>query len=74
MLQQSTGVWSLGADKSSSVFIALTEDLPLWKYSAQFCNLDQHSCLDDTTLKSIYLIGANYYRPLDLPEMGDLTW
>ncbi|KAL0182047.1 hypothetical protein M9458_021422, partial [Cirrhinus mrigala] len=32
------------------------------------------SGLDDATINSLFWIGANYYRPVDLPDTTGLSW
>ncbi|KAL0163850.1 hypothetical protein M9458_039603, partial [Cirrhinus mrigala] len=32
------------------------------------------SGLDNTTINSLFWIGANYYRPVDLPDTTGLSW
>lgn len=56
-------------------FISLThEGLPITEYTARFCQLAQCSFLDDEALISVYWVGANYYNPLDSPNMKDVLW
>lgn len=50
------------------------EGLPVLEYNVRFCQLTLGSHFDDKTLKSLYWVGANYYNPLDLPEISKGTW
>ncbi len=49
-------------------------DLPFLEYAREFCELAMITALDDATLNSLFWIGANYYRPVDLPDNTGLSW
>ncbi len=56
-------------------FIALAHrDLPFPEYSREFCGLAAATALDDATILSLFLHGANSHRPLDLPDTKGLCW
>ncbi|KAL0188679.1 hypothetical protein M9458_015778, partial [Cirrhinus mrigala] len=51
-------------------------DLPFVEYAREFCpgRLAMMSGLDDATINSLFWIGANYSRPVDLPDTTGLSW
>ncbi|KAI2658485.1 Opioid growth factor receptor [Labeo rohita] len=49
-------------------------DLPFSEYAREFCGLAMMSGLDDSTINSLFWIGANYSRPVDLPDTTGLSW
>ncbi|KAL0203317.1 hypothetical protein M9458_001335, partial [Cirrhinus mrigala] len=49
-------------------------DLPFVEYAWEFCGLATMSVLDNTTLNSLFWIGANYNRPVVLPDTTGLSW
>ncbi len=49
-------------------------DLPFVAFAWEFCGIDANTALDDATLNSLFWIGANYHRPVDLPDTPGLSW
>lgn len=59
----------------SAQFIEFTqENLSIFEYSAQFCQLAVKTDFNDETLNSLYWTRANYYSSLELPNMEKGTW
>ncbi len=48
--------------------------LPFFEYAREFCGLAVVTALEDTTLNFLYLLGANYHKPVDLPDTTGLSW
>ncbi len=44
------------------------------EYAHEFCGLAVWAALDNDTLISLFWIGANYHRPVDLPDTTGLSW
>ncbi len=56
-------------------FAALAhQDLPFVEYTREFCGLANFATLDDATLNSLFWIGVNCHRPVDLPDTTGLSW
>ncbi len=56
-------------------FIALARrDLPFVEYWWKFCGLAAVMAFDDATNLSLFWHGANYHRPVDLPDTTGLGW
>ncbi|XP_058601096.1 mucin-7-like [Onychostoma macrolepis] len=49
-------------------------DLLLMEYAQEFCGIVASMALDDATMNSLFWIGANYDRPVDLPDTTGLSW
>ncbi len=49
-------------------------DLPLTEFVKEFSGLAVWTGFDDATLNSLFWIGANYHRPVDLPDTTGLRW
>ncbi len=59
----------------ADLFSALARrDLPFGQYAWEFCGLALCTALNDATINSLFWIGANYHRPLDLPDTTGLSW
>ncbi len=49
-------------------------DLQLEEFAQEFGRLAMWMELDDAMLNSLFWIGANYHRPVDLPDTIGLSW
>ncbi len=59
----------------ANLFSALAHrDLPFGEYARKFCGLAVCTALKDATINSLFWIGANYHRPVDLPDTTGLSW
>ncbi len=61
--------------ETAARFSALAHlDLPFVEFSREFCRLAARTALDAAALNSLFWIGANYHRPVDLPDTTGLSW
>ncbi len=51
-----------------------SKNLPLLEYAVEFSQLVVLTAFDNVTLNSLFWIGANYHRPVDLPDTTGLCW
>ncbi len=59
----------------ADLFSALAHlDLLFVAFAREFYRIYTNTELDDTTLNSLFWIGANYHRPVDLPDTTGLSW
>ncbi len=49
-------------------------DLPFVEYAREFCGLATRTTFGDATINSLFWHGANYHRPVDLPDTTGLCW
>ncbi len=47
---------------------------PFFEYAREFCGLATVTASEDATLNFLYLLGANYHNPVDLPDTTGLSW
>ncbi len=48
--------------------------LPFFEYARDFCGLAAATALEDATLNLLFWLGANYHRPVDLPDTIGQSW
>ncbi len=62
-------------EMAAARFLALArKDLPFYKYAGEFYGLAAATAWDDATLNSLFWLGTNYHRPVDLPDTTGLSW
>ncbi len=61
--------------EDAASFAALARlGLPFFEYARDFCGLAAATALEDATLNLLFWLGANYHRPVDLPDTIGLSW
>ncbi len=65
---------SVGMDVADLFSALAHRDLPFGEYAQEFCGLTICTALKDATINSLFWIGANYHRPVDLPDTTGLSW
>lgn len=61
-------------DYTAEFFTLTHEGLSILVYTGHFCPLAKRTHFDDETVKPLYWIGANYYSPLNFPDLRKGTW
>ncbi len=47
---------------------------PSWSFAGEFCKLAAVTELHDAAILHLFRLGANYQRPMDLPDTTGLCW
>ncbi len=55
-------------------FILALWDLPFYEYAGEFSRFVAATVLDDATINTMFWLGANYHRPVDLLDTTGLSW
>ncbi len=62
-------------DSLTSKFTSLApKDISLLEYAVEFRQLAVLMAFNDAALNSLFWIGANYYRAVNLPDTRGLSW
>ncbi len=59
---------------AACIFALSHRDLPFYEYAGEFCRLAVGTALDDAAINHLFWLGANYHRPVDLPDTTGLSW
>ncbi len=62
------------AEVPACIFALSRRDLPFYEYAGEFCRLATGTALDDAAINHLFWLGANYHRPVDLPDTTGLSW
>ncbi len=65
---------SRGMETAARIIALARRDLPFVEFSREFCGLVAATAFDDTTILSLFWHGANFHRPVDLPDTTGLSW
>ncbi len=67
-------VFSRGMEFTARFAALARRDLLFFEYAGEFCGLAAVMTSEDATINSLFWLGANYHRPVDLPDTMGLSW
>ncbi len=59
---------------AACAFALSRRNLPFVEFAGEFCGLAAVSELHDAAILHLFRLGANYQRPMDLPDTTGLCW